>query len=96
LDDGHWDTHILRGHPELAGYQDRVIEALRQPDDVYRSKRDPTTRIYVRSYGGIVIENTPIEKINLRVVVREKDGFVVTAYFAVATWRGLGERIWPL
>jgi len=31
----------------------------------------------------------------LLVFVREEGSFVVTAYFAVGIWRGLGERIWP-
>jgi hypothetical protein len=37
-----------------------------------------------------------IEQTTLRVYVREDDGFVVTAYFAAAWWRSVGERLWPL
>jgi hypothetical protein len=96
LDEDHWKNHILKGHPELIQHRDLVIETLKNPEGVYRSKRDPTTRIYARSYPGILIEGTPVERINLRVVVSERNGFVATAYFAVAMWRGFGERIWPL
>ena len=96
LDDDHWKTHILKGHPELTLYRDLVIETLKQPEGVYRSKRDSTTRIYARSCLGILIGKTLVERINLLVYVREENGFVVTAYFAAVMWRGLGERIWPL
>lgn len=95
LDEDHWNDHILNGHPELLPYRDFVIETLKYPEGVYRSKRDPTSRIYPRSYSKVLIGETLIEKMNLRVVVREENGFVATAYFAVAEWRGLGERIWP-
>ncbi len=95
LDEDHWKTHVLKGHPELTPYREFVIETLKQPDGVYRGKRDPTTRIYAKTYAGIRIGETPVEEISLVVVVREKNAFVVTAYFAVAAWRGFGERIWP-
>jgi len=95
LDDDHWKAHIVKKHPELAQNLDRVIETLKEPDAVYRSKRDPTTRVYARSYSGIVIGETLVEKATLRVIVRDESRFVVTAYFAVAMWRGVGERIWP-
>ena len=95
LDEDHWKTHVLKGHPELLPYRDLVIETLMSPVGVYRSKRDPTARIYVRSYSNVLIGETLIDRTNLRVVVREENGFVATAYFAVAEWRGLGERIWP-
>ena len=95
LEDEHWETHILKGHPELAPYHDLVVETLKTPDGVYRSKRDGTTRVYVKSCHGIVIGAAPVESIALLVFVQEKTGFVATAYFAAAIWRGLGARIWP-
>jgi hypothetical protein len=95
LDDDHWKTHIVKRHPELTQYRELVIETLQHPEAVYRSKRDPTTRVYARSYSGLMIAETLVETVNLRVVVREKESFVVTAYFVGAMWRGLGERIWP-
>ena len=95
LDDDHWMTHIVKGHPEVARHRELVIETLQHPEAVHRSKRDPTTRVYTRSYSGIMIGETLVEMISLRVVVREKERFVVTAHFVVAMWRGLGERIWP-
>jgi len=95
LDDDHWKTHILEGHPELAPHQELVIETLKHPEGVYRSRRDLTTRIYRRTYERVMVGEALVERIDLRVVVREEDRLLVTAYFAVATWRGLGKRIWP-
>lgn len=95
LDDDHWNAHIVKKHPELGQHRDLVIETLQHPDAVYRSKRDPATRVYARSYTGIRIGETLVEGVNLRVVVRETESFVVTAHFVVEMWRGLGERIWP-
>ena len=95
LDDDHWKSHIIKGHPELMPHRELAIETLRNLDGVYRSKRDPSTRIYARRYRGIRIGETLVEEISLRVIVREDNGSIVTAYFAAAMWRGLGERIWP-
>ena len=95
LDEQHWETHVVAHHPELVPHKNLVIETLRNTEGVYRSKRDPTTRIYVRKCVGTLIGATVVERTNLLVFVREENGFVVTAYFAVAMWHGLGERIWP-
>lgn len=94
-DDDQWKKHIAARHPQLLPYRDLVIETLRQPEGIYRGKRDPTTRIYTKRYWKILIGEAPVETTNLLVFVREEDGFVVTAYFAAAMWRILGERIWP-
>ena len=95
LDEDHWKTHILKGHPELLPYRDLVIETLQQRNGVWRSKRYRATKIYTRSYSGILLREKLVERTNLRVVVREQNGYVATAYFTVAEFRGLGERIWP-
>jgi len=95
LDEDHWRTHITNRHPQMLPYQDLVIETLKNPEGVYRGRRDRNTRIYTRSYSKILVGERLIEKTNLRIFVREENGFVATAYFAVAELRGLGERIWP-
>ena len=96
LDEDHWKTHILKRHPELRPYRESVIETLKNSEGVYRSKRNPTVRIYVKKYAKLLIGETLVENVSLRVFVREEGAFVATAYFAVAEWRGLGEKIWPL
>lgn len=95
LDEAHWQTHIISSHPELNGSWERVVETLQQPAAVFRSKRDQKTRIYVRYYNGITISGVVIDLLPLLVYVREDDGFVVTAHFAGAMMRRMGEQIWP-
>ena len=96
LDETHWEAHVLAGHSELRGKRELVIETLESADAVFRSKRDPSTRIYLKRYEDIMLGDHSIEQTTLRVYVREGDGFVVTAYFAAAWWRSLGEKLWPL
>jgi len=96
LDEGHWEAHILLGHPELQGKRELVIETLQKADAVFRSKRNPSTRIYLKRCSYIMLVDHLIEQTTLRVYVRESDGFVVTAYLAAAWWRSLGEKVWPL
>jgi hypothetical protein len=95
FDDNHWQEHIVRQHPELEPYSDLVIETLRNPDGVFRSKRDRSTRIYMKACTAISIGGGLVDRTSLLVCVRGDDGFLVTAYFASAMWRSLGERIWP-
>ena len=96
LDEDHWKTHIVKRHPELLSYLGLVVETLKSPDGIFRGKRDRTVRIYVKSYSRLPIRESTVEKISLRVFVREEGAFVATAYFAGAEWRGIGEKIWPL
>lgn len=96
LDEKHWTTHIVAHHPELADHWDRVIEVLITPHGVYRSKRDKSTRIYMKGFHDISVSDNVFEHMPLLVHVREDGGFVVTAYFAAAMWRSLGEKLWPL
>jgi hypothetical protein len=77
--------------PWMEQHRNLVIETLQYPEGVYRSRRDPRTRVYVRSYTGAIIGETSVETTHLRVVVRDRESLVVTAYFVVTTWRGIGE-----
>lgn len=95
LDEEHWEAHIVSGHPEMQGNLSLVIDTLQKAAAVFRSRRDPETRIYLKEHSGVTLGNRFIEQVVLRVYVREDDGFVVTAFFASAWSRGLGERIWP-
>lgn len=96
LDEKHYQEHIVSRHPELEGRLNLVVETLQNAEAVYRSKWDADTNIYVKEYTDITIGNIKIERIPLRVYVRGKDGFIVTAYFVAGKWRSLGEKIWPL
>jgi hypothetical protein len=95
-DEGHWQSHVLLGHSVLLGKHELVTEKLQNADAAFRSKRDPSTRIYLKRYADIMLGDHLIEKTTLRVHVRENDGSVISAYFAAAWWRSLGEKLWPL
>jgi hypothetical protein len=62
---------------------------------VFRSKRDPETRIYLKEQESVSLGDRLIQRIDLLVYVRENNGFVVTTFFAGTSSRSLGERIWP-
>lgn len=95
LDENHWQSRIVANHPELAKYRDKVIEALRSPAGVFRSKRDQETRIYVKVFAGIEISGSVFTQMPLLVYVREHGNFVVTAHFQAGMWRSLGQQVWP-
>ena len=95
LDEEHWEAHIVSGHPEMQTNLRLVIDSLQSGTAVFRSKSDPDTRIYLKEHVSVTVGNRLIERTTLRVYVREYDGFVVTAFFASAGLRGLGEKIWP-
>lgn len=96
LDEAHWETHIVARHPELGAHREKVVDTLAHPDGIFRSRRDPETRIYLKAFTGVAISNTFFDNLALLVYVRSEGGFVVTAHFAAAMWRSLGERLWPL
>ena len=64
--------HIVEHHDDLAGYRDRVLETLEEPEAIARGKTGE--RLAMKS----------IEGRTLVVVYRETsrtDGFVITAFF---------------
>lgn len=95
LDEEHWKTHIVSHHPEMHGNSERVVDTLQNAKAVFRSKRDPETRIYLKEHDSVMLGDRLIQRIDLLVYVRENNGFVVTAFFAAARSRSLGEKIWP-
>lgn len=82
----YW-TAIVMKHPDLA---DRVVDvqsALRTPDEIRRSRRDPAVLLFYRSdqtRGRWVVAVAKHEA---------GDGFLVTAYRTDAIKEG--ERLWP-
>jgi len=68
--------HISRRHPEMAGQEEKILEAVADPDLIQEG--DGGTKIAVRHYP-----ETPLTEKFCAVVYREvskTDGFVVTAY----------------
>lgn len=82
------EAHILR-HPELQGQIANLETVLQEPDIIVRSLRDPDVHLYHKHYA-----KTPVTEKYLLVAVKvkEKDGFIITAFFTDTAKKG--ERIW--
>jgi len=52
LTDEQWQ-HIIEQHPEIGSYKDKIIEVLKTPEVVKRSKRDKDTFLYYKYYKNI-------------------------------------------
>ncbi len=52
LTDNQWN-HIVKEHPEVEPYKNRLSEVLGKPDLVKRSKRNRDTFLYYRYYKDI-------------------------------------------
>jgi len=52
LTDKQWN-HIIKEHPEVEPYRNRLSEVLSKPDLVKRSKRDKDTFLYYYHYKDI-------------------------------------------
>jgi len=52
LTDERW-THIIREHPEVEQYKERIQEVLSLPDYVKKSKRDAEVLLYYKFYDSI-------------------------------------------
>jgi hypothetical protein len=82
----YWVT-IVAKHPDLADRDGDVQSALRAPEEVRQSRRDPSVLLFYRSdarRGRWVVAVTKHEG---------RDGFLVTAYRTDAIKEG--ERLWP-
>jgi hypothetical protein len=82
------EAHILR-HPELRRQIGKLEAVLQDPDVIVRSIRDPDVHLYHKHYA-----ETPVTEKYLLVAVkvREKDSFIITAFFTDAVKKG--ETIW--
>jgi hypothetical protein len=69
--------HIEKGHPEMLGQEDRILEVVSSPD--FAQEGDSVTLIAVKHYS-----KTPLTEKYCAVVYRElseEDGFILTGYF---------------
>lgn len=71
---GYWSLITKVKHPTLAGKEQEVIWALREPDQVRISKVDRSVYLFYRKarkhYVCVVVKN-----------IGSKTGFIMTAYF---------------
>lgn len=83
---GYWELIITVKHPVMVGREDAVKEALRNPDEVRRSKSDPDVYLFYK-----------IERIGRWICAVAKrldgDGYLITAYPTDVIKEGV--RIWP-
>lgn len=69
----YWKQIIEIKHPSIAKHETDVKNALKEPDEVRRSKQDPRVHLYYRNIG----------KLNVCVVAdheNETNGYLITAY----------------
>ncbi len=81
-------AHILE-HPEMAGMETSIAEALRNPDLVVRSLSDDAASLYY-----LRCRDTPVGEKYLCAVVKEgaADSFLLTAYLTDTMKKG--DMVW--
>ena len=80
----YWSFIVTRKHPVLSGQENGVREALSDPDEIRRSRKDPNVLLFYR-------ESSPRW---ICAIIRRQNGeaFLITAYPTDAI--KAGERIW--
>jgi hypothetical protein len=83
----YWRT-VLTKHPEMVDRLDNVKDALANPDEVRRSRRDGSVLLFYRREMGrprwvVAVTKRP-----------NGEGFLITAYRTDSVKEG--ERIWPV
>jgi hypothetical protein len=79
----------IKEHPEMAAHTAKINETLASPDIVIQSKSDEEARLYYKHYEGLSIGN---KYLCIVVKFKEKDAFVITAYFTDSIKKG--EIVW--
>ena len=81
----YWARIVTYKHPVMRGKESLVKQALKQPEQVRRSLKDPSVHLYY----------APDPPYSICVVVKclEDIGFIVTAYRTEVIKEG--EKIWP-
>jgi molybdopterin synthase catalytic subunit len=81
-------SHI-REHPEIVIHTEKMNETLASPDIVIQSKSDVEARLYYKHYSGLSVGD---KYLCIVVKYKEKDAFVITAYFTDSIKKG--DVIW--
>ena len=78
-------AHLSSSHPEMRNQLRKILQTLKNPDRVMRSRTNITVRLFYRFY-----KTTPVGAKHLCVVVKTlvNDYFVITAYFTDVIKRG--------
>ncbi len=82
----YWDYITTVKHPHMKGKEKEVVDALKEPEQVRRSRRDKNVYLFYRR----IIYDDRLKYIC--VVANKGEGFVITAYITDKIKEG--ERIW--
>lgn len=69
----YWQRIITTKHPNVAKHESDVKEALKNPDEIRRSKQDIKVHLYYKSIGEVSICVVADH-------VTGKEGYIITAY----------------
>lgn len=80
MTDWNW-YHIIRRHPEIASYKEKIIETLEKPEKITDSLEDDNTKYYYKYYKSL-----PSPYKFMRVIGKylNGDGFIISAHFVKA------------
>jgi hypothetical protein len=82
----HWDLIVNVKHPVMKGHEADVQEALKNPDQIRQSRRDPAVYLFYK-----------LERVGRWVCAVAKqldgEGFLITTYPTDAIKEG--EQVWP-
>lgn len=77
-------AHILRYHPDVGPFLDRIGEALKQPDALRRSNQDSQVVLFYKFYPDILGGKYMV------IVVKENErGFILTVYLTKSIRTGV-------
>jgi hypothetical protein len=81
--------HLQTAHPEMTEQLSDIAEVLARPDNIVRSRTDPTIELFYKHYPS-----TPVTSKFLCTVVKvlPDDNFIITAYYTDTMKRG--ELLW--
>jgi len=86
VSEGYWKYITTVKHPYMRNKEENVVETLKYPESVRRSRTDENVYLFYRQiiYGG--------KQYHLCVVVNRAEGFVITAYITHRIKEG--QEIW--
>ena len=82
----YWEIIIRVKHPVMAGHENEVKSALQNPEEIRRSKADPSVYLFYKIQRKDRWVCAVSKKLN-------NEGFLVTAYPTDVI--KAGEKIWP-
>jgi hypothetical protein len=82
----YWELITTIKHPVMSGKESIVQEALKNPDEIRVSKKDPSVYLFYKSERANRWACAVTKRLN-------GDGFLITTYPTDAIKEG--ERIWP-